>query len=87
MVLQKKSLILDNLAVGFSFVNTGNTIILNSAGTKSYTDRYLTDAGATGAGMPATAREGDTYTINQIPLTKILLLTPHFLHKQDIVNC
>jgi len=67
--LAKKSLILDNLAVGFSFVNTGNTIILNSAGTKSYTDRYLTDAGATGAGMPATAREGNTYTATYEPNT------------------
>ncbi len=67
--IAKKSLILDNLSGGLSLTSISNTIILNSEGKKSYTDRYLTDAGAAINGMPAGAREGDTYTATYEPNT------------------
>ncbi|MBU2568073.1 MAG: hypothetical protein KJ967_04825, partial [Elusimicrobia bacterium] len=49
--------------IGVSLANNSNSTILTAGGSKSYTDRYLTDDGAVNGGMPASSREGDTYTV------------------------
>lgn len=59
----KKDLLLDDVDLGFSLTYNCNSTVLNSGGTKSFTDRYLSDAGAIDGGMPATARTGDTYNV------------------------
>ncbi|MDI6640788.1 MAG: hypothetical protein QME68_00545 [Elusimicrobiota bacterium] len=62
--IAKKGLpILTNLSVGLSLANNSYSRILTAGGSKSYTDRYLTDDGAADGGMPAGSREGDTYNV------------------------
>lgn len=57
----KKDMFLGKMDLGFSVVNFNDNPVLTSGGTKSYTDRYLSDNGAEAAGMPSHARIGDTY--------------------------
>src|SRR3989339_110152 len=61
--IAKKDLIVRGLDLGFGLSRITNSSILTTGGTKTYTDRYLMDQGATDAGMPGSAREGDTVNI------------------------
>lgn len=64
--IAKQGLFLRNLDLGAGILNFTNSNKLISGGTKSYTDRYLSDAGAALNLMPAGAREGDTYSADYI---------------------
>jgi len=56
--------LLDKISLGLSLSRMTNSVIRNTGGTKSYTDRYDTDNGATWVNMPTGSREGDTLTVN-----------------------
>ncbi|MFH1368872.1 MAG: hypothetical protein ABII64_07080 [Elusimicrobiota bacterium] len=65
----KNDMFINGLALGFGLAHQGDAIVYTGGGSKSYTQTYLTDLGATTGGMNAGNRLGDNYSATYLDET------------------